>query len=297
MIYTIRHLTTYRYAAPVSSARCALRLVPAQGDGQTLLSSEIAVTPAPSARAVRQDFFGIETVTVTVDTPHREFSVEARSRVKVERPAEAGGPGGAWGEIAREALACATIGGVSPVHYAFPSRRIPLVPAVTDYARASFPAGRPIGEGARDLMHRIRADFTFDAEATTVSTPLAVAFAKRRGVCQDFAQIMIAGLRGLGLPAAYVSGYLRTVPPPGRPRMRGADVSHAWASVYTGEGWLGLDPTNDVAVASDHIVLASGRDYADVAPLDGIILVSGSQTLHVEVDVIPEGEPPPLAPP
>jgi transglutaminase-like putative cysteine protease len=150
-------------------------------------------------------------------------------------------------------------------------------------------------------MHRIRDDFRFDAKATTVSTPLAEAFALRAGVCQDFAHVMIAGLRGLGLPAAYVSGYLRTRPPPGRPRLRGADASHAWVALWCGAdhgagegigegGWIGLDPTNACVVRDDHIVVARGRDYGDVAPIDGIVASAGAQKLTVEVDVIPEDE-------
>ncbi len=141
-------------------------------------------------------------------------------------------------------------------------------------------------------MRRIRDEFTYDPEATTVSTPVLDAFTARHGVCQDFAQVMISGLKGLGLPAAYVSGYLRTIPPPGKPRLEGADATHAWVSLWCGEaaGWVGFDPTNDLLVQNDHIVLAVGRDYSDVAPIDGIILAPGDQTLKVEVDVIPQAE-------
>jgi transglutaminase-like putative cysteine protease len=141
-------------------------------------------------------------------------------------------------------------------------------------------------------MGRMRRDFIYDSKATDVSTPPAEAFAARRGVCQDFAHIMICGLRGLGLPARYVSGYIRTIPPPGKPRLEGADATHAWVALWCGaeQGWIGLDPTNDLVVQGDHIVLASGRDYSDVAPIDGIILAPGKQTLKVEVDVVPETE-------
>ena len=154
------------------------------------------------------------------------------------------------------------------------------------------PAFRPVVsviEGATRLMRRIRTDFSYDTKATVVSTPLEQAFDMRRGVCQDFAHIMIAGLRGLGLPAAYVSGYLRTIPPPGAKRLEGADATHAWVSVWCGPelGWIGLDPTNALVVANDHIVLATGRDYADVSPIDGVIVGSGAQKLQVDVDVVP----------
>ena len=155
-----------------------------------------------------------------------------------------------------------------------------------------MPKGRPIIEAAAALMTRMRSDFTYDAEATTVSTPIGEAFTARRGVCQDFTHIMISGLRGLGLPAAYVSGYLRTVPPPGRPRLEGCDATHAWVLLWCGEerGWIGFDPTNAILVRHDHITLAIGRDYADVAPIDGVMLAPGEQALKVEVDVIPEHE-------
>jgi transglutaminase-like putative cysteine protease len=157
----------------------------------------------------------------------------------------------------------------------------------------SFPAGRPVLEGGLELTHRIKAEFRYDPTATDAATPTAEAFALRRGVCQDFAHVMIAGLRALGLPAAYVSGYLRTVPPPGRKRPAGADASHAWVSLWCGEaaGWQGLDPTNGIPAGLDHVSLAFGRDFADVSPVDGVIVASGGHTLSVSVDVIPQDEP------
>src|SRR5690606_39171507 len=169
---------------------------------------------------------------------------------------------------------------------------------ITAYARQSFTPGRPIVEAAAELMTRMRDEFVYDPEATTVSTPAVEAFEARHGVCQDFAHIMIAGLRGLGLPAAYVSGYLRTIPPPRQPRLAGADATHAWVDLWCGErGWIGFDPTNAVFAENDHIVLAIGRDYSDVAPIDGVILAPGVQTLKVEVDVIPDGEVEPVPAP
>jgi transglutaminase-like putative cysteine protease len=160
---------------------------------------------------------------------------------------------------------------------------------VTAYAAASFQPGGGILTGAVDLMHRIRNDFRYDPKATVISTPLKEVFEKRHGVCQDFAHVMIAGLRGLGLPAAYVSGYLRTYPPPGQPRLQGADATHAWVSVWCGAdiGWIGFDPTNDLLVGNDHIILAVGRDFSDVSPVDGIIVGSRKQKLGVAVDVLP----------
>jgi transglutaminase-like putative cysteine protease len=160
---------------------------------------------------------------------------------------------------------------------------------VTRYVRDSFQKGRGIFDACRELISRIRKDFTYESEATEIQTPLAQAFAQRRGVCQDFAHIMIAGLRGLELPAAYVSGYIRTIPPPGKARLEGADASHAWVSVWCGPdtGWLGFDPTNAIEALNDHIALAVGRDYSDVSPVYGVFVGSGTKGLEVEVDVIP----------
>ena len=158
------------------------------------------------------------------------------------------------------ALEASSLGPSSPVGYVFASSLVPVLGPVTAYAAASFPQGQGILVGAVDLMHRIRREFKYDPKATVISTPLKEVFEKRHGVCQDFAHVMIAGLRGLGLPAAYVSGYLRTIPPPGKPRLQGADATHAWVSVWCGSeiGWIGFDPTNDILVENDHIVLAVG---------------------------------------
>ena len=177
-----------------------------------------------------------------------------------------------------EAFATIDIGPISPAHFLFPSRLVSLDPEIRDYARESFPPDRPVLDGAIELMRRIKTDFVYEIGATTVTTTPPMSFALRRGVCQDFAHIMISGLRGIGLPAAYVSGYLRTVPRPGAARLQGADAMHAWVLVWCGleAGWVGLDPTNDILAADEHVVLAIGRDYSDVAPIDGVIVASGT---------------------
>ena len=195
-----------------------------------------------------------------------------------------------WERVREQALQGADLGPDGPGAYLYPTARTLPADPITDYTRASFTSGRPILSAAGELMRRLNTEFTFDSSATEVSTPAAEAFRARRGVCQDFAHIMISGLKGLGLPAAYVSGYLRTIPPAGQPRLEGADATHAWVAVWCGDelGWIGFDPTNAILAQNDHIVLATGRDYSDVAPIDGIILAPGGQTLEVEVDVIPE---------
>lgn len=288
MIYDIRHITTYSYDAPVTSARCAVSLTPADGGGQRVLAHRVELTPDAATRAERSSFFGHRVVAARIDVPHRELRVEARSRVAVSRepPSAARRP---WEHVRDEALTERGLGPASPVHYLGPSRLVPLLDAAASYAAASFRPCRDVLEAAHELATRIKAEFRFDPEATQVSTPVAEAFEARHGVCQDFAQVMLAGLRGLGLPASYVSGYIRTLPPPGQPRLEGADATHAWVRVWCGReaGWIGIDPTNGVLVAGDHITLAFGRDYADVSPIDGVILGAGSQRLRTAVDVVP----------
>lgn len=293
MIYRLRHRTTYSYEDPVSYARCVLRLTPRSSATQTVLEASVAVTPAPSAQDERTDPFGARVLTVTVDKPHTRLVIEARSRIEAHVPPAADPEASpSWEAVRGAAFASGDLSAEGPAAYLYPTPRTPLVDAITDYARASFPAGRPVVAAIDDLMRRIHAEFRYRPGATEVSTPVAEAFTSRHGVCQDFAQIMISGLRGLSLPAAYVSGYLRTIPPPGQPRLEGADATHAWVAAWCGQdlGWLGFDPTNAVLAGADHIVLSLGRDYADVAPIDGVILASGAQTLDVAVDVVPEEE-------
>jgi transglutaminase-like putative cysteine protease len=289
VIYDIRHVTTYTYEDPVSFARCSLRLEPASGEGQELISHGVEIRPRPSERASRRDFFGTLTDSVLIETAHRTLRIDSRSRVSVaRRAASRGEQSPPWESVRDHALEATSLQPSSPVGYVFASPLVPVLGRLSAYGAESFPPGRGILAAAVELMHRIRNDFRYDAKATVVSTPLAEAFDKRHGVCQDFAHVMIAGLRGLGLPAAYVSGYLRTVPPPGQPRLQGADATHAWVSLWCGEamGWVGLDPTNDLVVGNDHIVLARGRDFSDVSPIDGVIVGSPKQQLAVAVDVL-----------
>jgi transglutaminase-like putative cysteine protease len=292
VIYDLRHRTTYSYEAEVSFARCVLRLTPRSSASQTVLESSLTVTPTPSRTLERTGPFGEETLTLVVDQPHRELIIEARSRVDVHAPPNELPFRAPWEAVRARGLEAASVGPESPASYLYPTSRTPIVPAITDYARTSFPPGRAIVEAAANLMTRMHRDFIYDGDATDVATPPGEAFEARRGVCQDFAHIMICGLRGLGLPIAYVSGYLRTLPPPGGVRLAGADATHAWVQVWCGDesGWIGFDPTNALVVHNHHIVLAIGRDYSDVAPIDGILLAPGEQQLKVEVDVIPQDE-------
>jgi transglutaminase-like putative cysteine protease len=289
VIYDIRHVTAYSYESPVSFARCSLRLEPQSGNGQELISHSVEIRPRPADRTTRRDFFGTLTESILIETAHRSLRIDSRSRVAVARhvPGRTA-PSPPWESVRDVAFEATSLGPSSPVGYVFASALVPVLAPLTAYASASFPREGGILVGAADLMRRIRSDFRYDSKATVISTPLTEVFEKRHGVCQDFAHVMIAGLRGLGLPAAYVSGYLRTIPPPGQPRLQGADATHAWVSVWCGAelGWIGFDPTNDLLVENDHIILAVGRDFSDVSPVDGIIVGSRKQKLNVAVDVL-----------
>lgn len=293
MIYDIRHLTTYRYEGQASSAAFALRLAPRNDVGQRVLDARISIAPRPAEQSDGGDFFGNSLTFVRIDHPHSELRVETVARVKVEREAPmAAALTPAWETIRAAAAAAASLSPACPAHFLYPSRLVSLHEPTSRYAAESFASARPILEGAVELMGRIRRDFAYDQDATAVSTTVPEAFERRRGVCQDFAHVMIAALRGIGLPASYVSGYIRTAPPEGGRRLEGADASHAWVGVWCGAefGWLGLDPTNDLCVGDDHVVLAIGRDYADVSPTSGVFVGSGAHELSVSVDVRPSDD-------
>ena len=289
MIFNIRHLTAYSNESTVASAKLALRVTPRDEPGQRCTAHNLIIIPTPISVVPETDYYGNTVNVVIIDTPHKELSIEATSTVEATRSAAPSIAGQAWEAVADEALSLRGLSGAAPANFLFASPRIALSPAVTEYVRKSFPQGRGILDGSRDLIRRIKAEFAFEKEATEISTPLAQAFEERHGVCQDFAHIMIAGLRGLGLPAAYVSGYIRTIPPPGKKRLEGADATHAWVSVWCGSanGWVGFDPTNAIEVVNDHIVLAIGRDFSDVSPVYGVFVGSGASELEVEVDVVP----------
>jgi len=292
VIYDLRQTTTYAYASPVAYAHHVLRLTPINRMRQRVHAAALEVEPAPAERREGHDFFGNHLTWIRLDRPHDELVVKLIARVTVENFAAIDvGPTPLWQDVRDAAFSINDISPRSPAHYLFASRQISLDPEIRDYARESFPPERAVLDGAIELMQRIKADFVYEIGATTVTTTPPMSFALRRGVCQDFAHIMISGMRGLGLPAAYVSGYLRTVRSPGEARLEGADAMHAWVLVWCGEeaGWRGLDPTNAIAAGNDHVVLAVGRDYADVAPIDGVIYAAGGQRLKVAVSVTPVG--------
>ena len=290
MIYDVRQTTTCGYASPVAHARHVLRLTPVSRDGERVQVAALQIFPEPAHRREGQDFFGNRLTWLEVEEPHDTLTVKLAARVTVDAPS-APKPSStpAWEAVSDEAFAVSDMGPLSPVHFLFRSRMVSLDPEIRDYVRESFPPGRPVLEAAIELIHRLKADIAYEIGATTVTTTPPMSFALRRGVCQDFAHIMISGLRGIGLPGAYVSGFLRSAPPSDATRLQGSEAMHAWVMLWCGTaaGWIGLDPTNAILAAEDHVSLAIGRDYTDVAPVDGVILGSGGQRMGVSVNVTP----------
>jgi transglutaminase-like putative cysteine protease len=292
VIYDVRQTTTCAYASPVAHARHVLRLTPIHRDAQRVQVASLQIVPEPRHRREGQDFFGNRLTWIEIEEPHKTLTVKLSARVTVDAAAEpAALTTPPWESVREEAFATSNVGPLSPAQFLFPSRMVSLDPEIRDYTRQSFPAARPVLDAAVELMKRLKSDITYEIGATTVTTMPPMSFALRRGVCQDYAHIMISGLRGIGLPAAYVSGYLRSAPRTDATRLQGADAMHAWVLVWCGSetGWIGLDPTNAIAASDEHVVLAIGRDYTDVAPMDGVIVGSGGQRIDVAVSVTPAG--------
>jgi len=297
MRYRVHHETEYHYGNIVSVSHQALHLMPQALPHQRCLDHRLHIEPSPTHRIDERDCFGNPLTRLEIDTPHRKLLVAAEMDVEVESRAEAfeldDSP--PWEDVV---TALAYLGGRLPDaatldanRYRVESPYVRYDADVARFARASFAPGTPLLHGCADLMQRIHHEFRFDADATQVATPIAEVLEKRHGVCQDFAHLMIGSLRSLGLAARYVSGYLLTAPPPGEPRLIGADASHAWVSVHCPRhGWVDFDPTNNVRPDLGHITLAFGRDFGDVSPLRGIILGGGEHELHVRVTVTPVGE-------
>ena len=289
MIYRIVHRTTYKYKYPVSVGNHVACLIPRSLPNHQLARSELRIQPQPAICTDRVDYFGNHLCFFTVQEPHKELVVEARSEVTMNgnaTPWPQQLP--TWEEAARSLPNDQSPAGLEAYQFGFESPRIRVRPEFASYALQSFTPGRPMSESLLDLTARIHRDFRFDSKVTNVRTPTEEVFRKRRGVCQDFAHLQIACLRSVNIAARYVSGYLRTHPPPGQPRLVGVDASHAWVSAYCpGIGWLDIDPTNNVVPSNGHVTLAWGRDYGDVSPLRGLILGGGDHTLKVAVDMEP----------
>jgi transglutaminase-like putative cysteine protease len=287
--YRIRHSTSYAYSDLVTLAHNEARLSPRNGPFQVAHHGRLVVEPAPAFVAREHDYFGNAVNLFVLQEPHRRFSVTAHSEVSLRAPFlpdPEHTPG--WEEV-RDRLANSTEQEVfEAIEHVFESPYVRWSHAIFDYAARSFTPRRPLLAAALDLSQRIHDDFEYRPGVTSVATPLATVFEQRRGVCQDFAHLMIACMRSHGLAARYVSGYLLTHPAAGQTRLVGADASHAWTSFYCPDyDFIDLDPTNNVLVTVEHPTLAWGRDFGDVSPLKGVVLGGGAHHVEVSVEVLP----------
>ncbi|RLS42320.1 MAG: transglutaminase family protein [Planctomycetota bacterium] len=286
MRYRITHRTEYRSVEAVSVGHNEAWLTPRNTPTQRCLNHQIEVSPGPSIIMTRTDYFQNTTTQFAFNQGYHELVVTSVNDVEVLAPIPAETLEPTWESVRDTVRAHETEEDFTALEFVFNSPRCRVNAEFAEYAMSSFPPGGLIRECIADLMKRFHDDFQYDSTATTVSTPVEQVFRIRRGVCQDFAHLLISMLRSIGIPARYVSGYLRTLPPPGKPRLVGADASHAWMSVYCGAwGWIDIDPTNNQFTSTDHITIAWGRDYTDVAPLKGVYIGGSSPQLLVSVDV------------
>jgi transglutaminase-like putative cysteine protease len=283
----VRHTTAYRYATPVDLAGHMLHLSPRTLAGQRVISAAVTASPEPARASSAVDHFGNQVGWMFLDRAHERFEVVLQAEVEVEfaRPPEVAATP-AWESVAAAARAGGA-GSWAASEFLFDSPMLPAEPAAGVYAAPCFQPGRPILAVVLELNGRIRKEFSFKSGVTTLNTPVSRVLAQRAGVCQDFTHLMISALRAHGIPARYVSGYLRTRPPPGQVARRGADQSHAWVAAWLGteHGWIDVDPTNDLVVRDEHVVLAWGRDYSDISPVRGVILGGGRHGVVVSVDL------------
>jgi len=294
MIYHVRHQTLVRYASSVRLARFNLRLRPAPWPGQWTSDYALDVDPVPSSIESRPGGWPVHVARLVIESPIRQLRIESRFRAGVQggAPIIAQPDDPTIAAVAQAALFDRDMGPSAPALFLYASPRAPLLSDIDRWVGDTLDPDRPIVAAALALARRIQAEFSYEPGVTDAATPVADAFAARHGVCQDFAHVMVVALRLAGLPAAYVSGYLRTDPPPGMPRLIGADAMHAWAMLWCGptRGWIGFDPTNGVIAGEGHLFVAMGRDYADVAPMDGMFVGGAGQSIQVMVDVAPEEE-------
>ncbi|QDV52226.1 transglutaminase family protein [Gimesia fumaroli] len=291
MKYKITHTTKYAYSQAVPVCHNLVHLAPRELPHQKCHEFKLLIHPDPFSITNRKDYFGNDVSYFSIDQPHLGLTVTATSHVVVSPiPKVPENETPPWESIVTQLEKDRSPETLDAYQFVFNSAGVKLFPGLLDYVKVSFVKDRPILAAVTDLTARIYQDFKYDPRATTVHTEINEVFEQRHGVCQDFAHFQIGCLRSLGLAARYVSGYLRTEPPPGKPRLVGADASHAWLSVYCGEkaGWIDLDPTNNVPASTDHVTVAWGRDYYDVCPIQGTIVGGGEHRMNVSVDVAPE---------
>ncbi len=287
MTYQITHRTLYEYTAPVTVSHHVARLEPRATAAQERESFCLKIFPQPALRKTREDYFGNRLCFFAIQEAHQRLEITTTSQVKVHaQTPSAPEASPAWEEVARLFRDPVSPEVIEPYQFVFDSPQVRGSEDLAAYALESFTKNTPLLVGARELTRGLFANFKYDRKATTVATPLEEVWEKRRGVCQDFAHLGIACLRSLGLPARYVSGYLRTQPPEGKERLAGADASHAWFSVFCpGAGWVEFDPTHNVQPGAEHITVAYGRDFGDVSPVAGILTGGGDHRVKVSVDV------------
>lgn len=287
MKYRITHKTTYAYSETASLSQNELILRPREAIAQKVTETHLEITPEPQYLQHRIDYFGNHVHVFMVQHAHKELSMTAISDVETAAPAlPDASRTPAWETVVRQLSDHNDAFALEAYQYVFPGPLTPVNPDVRAYVYPSFPPGKPILAGAVDLIQRIYTEFAYDKAATNVDTSVEQVLAQRKGVCQDFAHLAISCLRSIGLAARYVSGYLETLPPPGKPKLIGADASHAWLSLFVpGVAWVDLDPTNNLITGDKHITLAWGRDYSDVTPVKGVVMGGGAHRLSVNVDV------------
>jgi transglutaminase-like putative cysteine protease len=289
VLYDVRLDLHYDYEASVHGDRHLVRVAPVSVPGvQRVIASSLSFDPRPEQESSFVDFFGNTVTTIAYSDHHDHLDVKLTARVQVEDLVVAADLSPTVPALAQEIAGIWDLAAASPHHFLAASPRVPLDNAITAYAAKSVARTMSVRAAAMDLCLSIHRDFKYDKDATKVDTGPSEAFALKRGVCQDFAHVMIAGLRGVGIPAGYVSGFLRTIPPKGKPRLEGADAMHAWVRVWCGQhaGWIEFDPTNAIVAGPDHITIGYGRDYADVSPIVGVLRTSGDHHTKQSVDVI-----------
>ena len=289
MKYRIEHITTYHYADGAEACHNVVRLQPRTMPGQRSRETALVIDPVPATLHSYDDYFGNRVHSFAVYEPHFKISIKAESFVLLDRPEVEFVTSPPWNEVRQQLRVDRAYDLVEALDYVFASPYIRLTAPVREFATPFFPKDKPLLDGALELTQAIYRDFKYDPKATTVDTSVDTVLEKRRGVCQDFAHLQIACLRTLGLACRYVSGYLRTDPPPGKARLVGADASHAWVSVFCpANGWVDLDPTNGCSIDDRHVTIGWGRDFHDVSPVKGVVLGGGEAVLSVAVDVVPE---------
>lgn len=288
MQYRLRLSIHYEFGRPTGAGRQLLRITPAHLPGlQRVSACMVNVRPNPVERRYFLDFFGADVIELVMPPALTEVRFDMTAKVLREATSSQLDLSVPMSRLSDEIAEVTDMGSQSPFHFLAASPRIPLIPEIADFARDAVGDAPTVRAAVERMGQAINKGMRFDASATEVDTPIAEAFAGRHGVCQDFSQIMISGLRSLGIPAAYASGFLRTLPPPGKPRLRGADAMHAWVRAWAGfeAGWIEYDPTNACFVADDHVTIGYGRDYSDAAPVTGMMRLDGSQTGTHSVDI------------